>query len=344
MRLPALAILIALAPSLAAADDAFRARLSEIIAEQGGCAESRALVEGELAAFERARKGDETGQGDGKADETAPLLLFGKPAAAWSGENIRDLVAVIRACEAARPGQSRNAEERERRLTERMDRLAQAMRRAVVLSRRPPEIEETSANPTLRSDALPEAAGGGAAARRTGRRGAGPAFVPLDGARAAQTPPEGERRAPARAAAHASAAVPPSTLAPETRSAPAAATAPSRREAASDAPQNAPRAAFAPGAALSIEPAFRPGAAPAEAAPPRTCLVTRERFERIRTGMSLKEVEGLFGCRGRLDSAVAIDGLGTFEVYVWSPPSQAGSVTVTFQNRRLTTKVLRGMS
>ncbi len=182
MRVPALAILIALAPTLAAtgaaADEAFRARLSEVIAEQGGCAESRALVEGELAAFERARKGEET------ADEPAPLLLFGKPAADWTGENIRDLVAVIRACEAARPGQSRNAEERERRLTERMDRLAQAMRRAVVLSRRPPEIEETSANPTLRADALPEAAGGG-------RPRAGPAA-------AARAPPSCRWTAPAR--------------------------------------------------------------------------------------------------------------------------------------------------
>jgi len=334
MRVPALAVLIALAPSLAVADEAFRARLSEIIAGQGGCAESRALVEGELAAFEQARKGDR--QRDGNGDEAAPLLLFGKPAVEWSGEDIGDLVAVIRDCEAARPGQSRNAAERERRLNERMDRLAQAMQRAVVLGARPPGVEEAGAHPALRADALPpaEAGGGGSeAARRTGRRGSGPAFVPLDSARAAAPAVP----APPRAAAHAPAAVPPPTPSPELKSEPApAAAAPSRREA--------PRAAFAPGATLGTEPTFRQNAiedAADEPAP--TCLVTRDRFERVAAGMSLGEVEGLFGCRGRLDSATVIDGTGTFEVYVWSPPGGSGSVTVTFQNRRLKTKALRGM-
>ncbi|KQT46463.1 hypothetical protein ASG52_12050 [Methylobacterium sp. Leaf456] len=330
MRVPALAVLIALAPSLAAADDAFRARLSDAITQQGGCAESRALVEGELAAFERARKGDGTG------DEAAPLLLFGKPAVEWSGEDIGDLVAVIRDCEAARPGQSRNTAERERRLTERMDRLAQAMQRAVVLGARPPEVEETAAHPALRAGALSaaEAGGGGSeAARRTGRRGPGPAFVPLDSARAAAPAVP----APARAAAHAPAAASSPAPPPEFKSepAPVAAAAP-RREA--------PRVAFAPGAALGTEPAFRQSAiqdAADEPAP--ACLVTRDRFERVAAGMSLTEVEGLFGCRGRLDSAAVIDGTGTFEVYVWSPPGGSGSVTVTFQNRRLKTKALRGM-
>ncbi|WP_342150937.1 hypothetical protein [Methylorubrum sp. SB2] len=325
MRVPALAVLIALAPSVASADEAFRARLSEIIAGQGGCAESRALVEGELAAFEQARKGD----------AAAPLLLFGKPAADWSGEEIGDLVAVIRDCEAARPGQSRNAAERERRLTERMDRLAEAMQRAVVLGARPAEVEEAAAHPALRAGALSVAEAGGngsEAARRTGRRGPGPAFVPLDSARAAApaVPP-----AP-RVAAHAPAALPPPASTPALPSEPAPVAAPSRREA--------PRAAFAPATALGTEPAFRQGAAQDEADEPApTCLVTRDRFERVAAGMSLTEVEGLFGCRGRLDSAAVIDGTGTFEVYVWSPPVGSGSVTVTFQNRRLKTKALRGM-
>ena len=59
--------------------------------------------------------------------------------------------------------------------------------------------------------------------------------------------------------------------------------------------------------------------------------------------MSPTEVEAVFGCRGRLDSAAAIDGVGTFEVYVWSPPGLAGSVTVTFQDRRLRAKAQRGL-
>lgn len=322
MRVPALAIVIALSPFSAAADEAFRTRLTDYLADYGGCPGSRALVERELVGFERGRA----------EGEPASLALFGKLAAEWTAEDIRDLLAVIRDCEGlrARPG-----EDGARRLAERLDFLAQAMRRAVVLSAQPPEMSEAASSPGLRADALPEAGRmqGGA---RTGRRGQGPAFVPVDASRAAPTlaaAADGTRRPPShemeRPAAEASAPGTAPTLGPaDTVAAP-------QREAL--------RVALAPGSATPDGgPSFRRAAGVAQVQP-EPCAVTRERFERIHAGMSPVEVETVFGCRGRLDSAAAIDGVGTFEVYVWSPPSLAGSVTVTFQDRRLKAKVQRGL-
>jgi hypothetical protein len=322
MRVVVLTALITLLPLPAAAEDGFRARLNDYVADQGGCPRSRALVERELVAFERGRAEGEPGS----------LALFGKLAAEWTAEDIQDLIAVIRACEALRP-RPRPAEDGERRLAERLDYLAQAMRRAIVLSTQPSAIPEGSAPSGLRADAPPEAGGGPGAAPRSGRRGQGPAFVPVDASRPApasvSAPDEGRRPfSPERSPAEASLARAAPALGPAEAAAP-------RREAL--------RVAFAPGsAAPGIGSAFHRAAAVPEA-PVVACVVTRERFERIRAGMSPNEVEGVFGCRGRLDSAAAIEGIGTFEVHVWSPPSLAGSVTVTFQDRRLKAKVQRGL-
>ncbi|WP_232627880.1 hypothetical protein [Methylobacterium sp. Leaf118] len=322
MRVPVLTILLALASVPAAADDAFRTRLTGYIADHGGCAGSRALVERELVAFER-------GRGDG---DPGGLLLFGKAAAEWGGEDIRDLVAVIRACEAlrARPGQS--AEEGERRLAERTEPLARAMRRVIVLSSPPSAIPEPSARPGLRADALP-GAGGERDAAGPHRRRLGPAFVPVDLSRA--PPPAGKagedgRRTPLPPFPRVSAEAPPAP-APEPEEAPVAA----RRTAI--------HVAFSPEAAPEAGPAFRRAPPRAQAPDPQPCAVTRERFERLRSGMTPMEVEAVFGCRGRLDSASVIEGIGTFEVHVWSPPSRPGSVTVTFQDRRLKAKAQRGL-
>lgn len=316
MRVPVLTILIALAPVPAAADEASRARLTGYVADHGGCAGSRALVERELVAFERGRA-----EGD-----PASLALFGKLAAEWTAEDIHDLIAVVRACEALR-ARPRATEDGGGRLAERLDHLAQAMRRAIVLSTRPSEVAETAAPSGLRTDALPET-DGRRAASRAGRRGQGPAFVPADTSRSA-APDDGQRPF-SREAEHRPAEAPP----PAATSEPADAAAAPRREAL--------RAAFASGsAAPGGGSAFRHAAVPA--ARPEPCTVTRERFERIRAGMTPNEVEAVFGCRGRLDSATAIDGIGTFEVHVWSPPSLAGSVTVTFHDRRLKAKAQRGL-
>ncbi len=89
MHVPALAILIALIPLSATAGDAFRAHLTNYVAAHTGCAGSRTLVERELAGFERGARGD----------APASLTLFGKRAATWTEEDIRDLLAVIRTCE-----------------------------------------------------------------------------------------------------------------------------------------------------------------------------------------------------------------------------------------------------
>lgn len=333
MRVPALAVLIALvplsAPRPAAAEDGFRARMSDYLADHGGCPGSRALVEREFVAFERGRA-----EGD-----AASLALFGKLVSEWTAEDIGDLVAVIRACEAARPAPSRSAEDGERRLAERLDYLAQAMRRAIVLSTQPSGVPEPAARSGLRADALPEAGSERDPAARAGRRGQGPAFVPMDpspAAPAAGAAAEDGRRAASRTAAFTPAPTPSQTPpAPKPSPEPAEAARPSRPDTL--------RAAFVPGsAAPAVGSAFRRTAAPAQALP-EPCAVTRERFERVRAGMSPTEVEAVFGCRGRLDSAAAIDGVGTFEVYVWSPPGLAGSVTVTFQDRRLRAKAQRGL-
>lgn len=321
MRVPALAIVIALSPFPAAADESFRARLTDYLADYGGCPGSRALVERELVGFERGRA----------EGEPASLALFGKLAADWTAEDIQDLLAVIRECEALRV-RPHSGEDGARRLAERLDFLAQAMRRAVVLSAQPAEIVEASSS-GLRADTQPESGTGRDAAARTGRRGRGSAFVPVDASRpapAVASAADGPRRPPSHEAERPAASPPAAAPTPD----PADAAAP-RREAL--------RVALVPGsAAPDGGAAFRPAAAVAPARP-EPCAVTQERFERIRAGMTPNEVEAVFGCRGRLDSAAAIEGIGTFEVYVWSPPSLAGSVTVTFQDRRLKAKARRGL-
>jgi hypothetical protein len=331
MHVPALAILIALVPLSAIAGDAFRAHLTDYVAAHAGCAGSRTLVERELAGFERGRAGD----------ESASLTLFGKRAATWTEEDIRDLLAVIRTCEET--GGRLFAEDGEPRLVERLDDLARSMRRAVLLSTQSGQgPSQALIAPPPGRDAPPD---GRSAAARTGRRSQRPAFTPADTSRTATvtgavadhgrgTPPRASAWAPSEPPA---ASEPPS----ESRAAPepARGTTPRALSAAGSAVRSA-APTMASDTVKSTGAAFQSLAGPGERQP-EPCAVTRERFARIRAGMTPMEVEAVFGCRGRLESATAIEGIGTFEVYVWSPPSQSGSATVTFQDRRLKSKVLR---
>ncbi|MFD1352918.1 hypothetical protein [Methylorubrum suomiense] len=334
MHVPALAILIALIPLSATAGDAFRAHLTNYVTAHTGCAGSRTLVERELAGFERGRAGD----------APASLTLFGKRAATWTEEDIRDLLAVIRTCEET--GGRHFAEDGEPRLVERLDDLARSMRRAVLLSTQSGQgpSQAPIAPPPGRDDP-PEDGDGRSAAAQTGRRSQRPAFTPADTSRAATvtgavadhgrgTPPSASAWTPSEPPA---ASEPPteSRAAPE----PARGTTPRAVSAAGSAARPA-APSMASDTVRSTGAAFQSLAGPGERQP-EPCAVTRERFARIRAGMTPMEVEAVFGCRGRLESATAIEGVGTFEVYVWSPPNQSGSATVTFQDRRLKAKALR---
>ena len=311
MRVAVMTILVALAPAAAAASG-FREHLAGYLAGNGGCGGSRALLEREFAAFERARA-------EGGA---APLLLFGKPAGAWSGEDVRELLAVVRACEAARLAPGRTAEENERRLAERLEQIARALRRAIALSGPQADAVEASAL---------SAVGSG---HRAGRLRQGPAFVamaagaPAGGAPYEATRPDARTADPARAP---SAEAPPQAVPPDAQ-APGA-----DRESGRDG-------ARSPGAPGKDATLLRAAARTVpEAAATQSCTLTMARFEQISANMSPAEAEALFGCRGRIDSATAIPGLGIFEIYIWSPDGQAGSVTLTFQNRRLKAKRQRGL-
>jgi hypothetical protein len=73
------------------------------------------------------------------------------------------------------------------------------------------------------------------------------------------------------------------------------------------------------------------------------CKVSLEQFNRVRFGMQLREVNQLFGCRGRQTSGTRISGFGTFSTYAWDGGADLSVVTATFKGNSLQSKAQMGL-
>lgn len=308
------ALLIAACGSAVAAEPTpFRAAL----AAAGGCGHHRALAEERLGRLDAATA---PAVPQGEAD------LFGKPAGLWTEEEVRDALAAFAACESrSQPGKAANGRER---LARDLRSLEAALRRAIVVGHaRAPEGGE---------DRPPHGSGRGAAPAPTvaspgsGRLRQGPAFIPA--ARAGGAAPEG--RAPSSGTPDAA----PAEVRLEAATAPAAATVPEEAGPAI-------RTAIAREQGHAAPEPSRPVPAAAHRPPTeRTqCPVSLGTFEILQAEMRLAEVEALIGCRGSIEGTATIPGLGAFETYLWSDRGGSFTVTLVFQNKRLRSKVQRGL-
>ena len=302
-------------PALAAAPSPFRATLDAA----GGCGAHRALAEERLG---RLGTVSATAVPKGDAD------LFGKPAGRWTDAEIRDALAAYADCE-IRSGPAGTA--RSERLARELRGLDAALRRAIVAGHAQAPLdagEERASHGSGRGDAP---AGGG-------RLRQGPAFTPavIPGLRSGGSAPSA-----LRTAGTAGSALPAGV--PRTVAAAVPAALP---DAWSDIP---PARTWGEPPAADPEPAALPRPALAQVAahrPPteRTqCPISVGTFELLQAEMRLAEVERLLGCRGTLDATAAIPGLGTFETYLWSDRGSSATVTLVFQNKRLRSKVQRGL-
>ena len=294
--------------ALAAAPSPFRAAL----AAAGGCGAHRALAEERLGRLGIvAMPAVPQGGGD----------LFGKPAGAWTEDEIQDALAAFAACE-IRSGPAGTG--RSERLAHDLRGLDAALRRAIVvgLARAPLEAGEERA---------PHGSGRGGAPSGPSRLRQGQAFTPA--LRSGGTPialrpvpaPFGEPQAdPPHPVSAMPAAFP---------------------EAWDDAPPG--RTFPAQPATAEPAPTVSPHPAPVAAHRPPTertqCPVRLGTFERLQAEMRLPEVEGLLGCRGAIDATATIPGLGTFETYLWTDRDSGATITLVFQNKRLRSKAQRGL-
>ncbi|GJD59358.1 hypothetical protein [Methylobacterium dankookense] len=309
------ALLLAACGSAPAAEPTpFRAAL----AAAGGCGQHRVLAEERLGGLGTATA---SAVPQGEAD------LFGKPAGQWTEDEIRDALAAFAACE-SRSGPAATGRER---LARDLRSLEAALRRAIVVGHALAPAETGEERP-------PHGSGRGAAQNAapapsgSGRLRQGPAFIPA--ARTAGASPESRPPAaslpdagPAEArleAAAAQAVTPvPEEAAPAIRTGGA-------REQGHAAPE-------APG---------RPAPVAAHRPPPERmqCPISLGTFEMLQAEMRLAEVEALIGCRGSVEGTATIPGLGAFETYLWSDRGGSATVTLVFQNKRLKSKVQRGLA
>lgn len=81
----------------------------------------------------------------------------------------------------------------------------------------------------------------------------------------------------------------------------------------------------------------------ADARLPGKCQVRLEQFNKVRFGMQLREVNQLFGCRGRQTSGTRISGFGTFSTYTWDGGTDLSVVTATFKGDSLQSKAQIGL-
>lgn len=313
MRLLLATALLAAAccPSLAAAPSPFRAAL----AAAGGCGAHRTLAEERLGRLS-ATAAEAVPQGE--AD------LFGKPAGQWTEDEIRDALSAFAACE-ARSGPAGTG------WSERLDRdlrgLDTALRRAIVVGHARAPIESGEERAPHGSDR------GGAPTGPTRLR-QGPAFTPAP--RSGGGAPQGPR----------SVAKPgdtPPMEAPHAVAGPAASP-----DAGDDAPSVRTWRTQPPTADTVLAAPSRSRLVPVAAHRPPTertqCPLSPIAFELLQAEMPLSEVEGPLGCRGTIDATASIPGLGTFETYLWSDRGSGGAtITLVFQNKRLRSKVQRGL-
>ncbi|GJE70797.1 hypothetical protein [Methylorubrum podarium] len=294
--------------SLAAAPSPFRAAL----AAAGGCGAHRVLAEERLGRLDAVAA---PAVPQGEAD------LFGKPAGRWTEDEIRDALSVFAACE-IRSGPAGTG--RSERLARELRGLDAALRRAIVVghARAPLDAGEEQA---------PHGSGRSGAPAGATRLRQGSAFTPAQRSAAA---PIGPRPV----------AAPGDT--PQAEAPPAVAAIPAAFPAAwDDAPPA--RTVHPQPAAADPAPAEPPRQVPVAAHRPPTqrtpCPLGLATFALLQAEMPLSEVEDLLGCRGTLDAATTIPGLGAFETYLWSDRGGGTTVTLVFQNKRLRSKAQRGL-
>jgi hypothetical protein len=307
------ALLLAACGSVPAAEPTpFRTAL----AAAGGCGQHRALAEERLGRLDAATA---SALPPGESD------LFGKPAGHWTEDEIRDALAVFAACESpAGPGAARGRA----RLARDLRSFETALRRAIVVGHAPAPAETGEERPPHDSG---RSAAQGPAPSGSGRLRQGPAFIPAAGAAPLppRPPPAARDTNPAETRPAAAAA----SADPVAAALPGEAVPPARPGRARDQGHAAPEP---PGRSAPVA-AHRP---PTE----RTqCPISLGTFEMIQAEMRLAEVESLIGCRGSIESTATIPGLGAFETYLWSDRGGSATVTLVFQNKRLRSKVQRGL-
>lgn len=75
----------------------------------------------------------------------------------------------------------------------------------------------------------------------------------------------------------------------------------------------------------------------------RKCTVSLDQFKQVQLGMSLREVERLFGCKGTEVSGTKISGYGVITTYTWEGGTLPSAATATFRNSRLESKAQIGL-
>lgn len=75
----------------------------------------------------------------------------------------------------------------------------------------------------------------------------------------------------------------------------------------------------------------------------RKCTVNLDQFKRVQLGMSLREVERIYGCKGTEVSGSRVAGYGVVTNYSWEGESFPSTATGTFQNSRLQLKAQVGL-
>jgi chemotaxis protein histidine kinase CheA len=75
----------------------------------------------------------------------------------------------------------------------------------------------------------------------------------------------------------------------------------------------------------------------------RKCKVNQDQFKQVQPGMSLREVERIFGCKGTEVSSTRISGIGLMTTYSWEGKESPSAATATFRNSRLESKAQLGL-
>jgi DNA segregation ATPase FtsK/SpoIIIE-like protein len=73
------------------------------------------------------------------------------------------------------------------------------------------------------------------------------------------------------------------------------------------------------------------------------CKVSFEQFQNARLGMSLREVERLFGCKGGEVSSTQLGRFGVVTTYSWDGKAEPSNVTATFRDSILQSKMQFGL-